>query len=105
MSVAEINGGHAAVKQRRALRRLLNDLITFTGTAVADLASKPRKATRQPNRRRLLYRRADTFTDADLDALVAEIGIDRIWRAVEKLTQPQLPLQAAERFQLSESRS
>jgi hypothetical protein len=37
-----------------------------------------------------------TLSDSALERLVAEVGIDRVWRAVDKLTQPQLPLQAAE---------
>jgi hypothetical protein len=81
--------------QKRALRRLLRDLITFTGTAMSEVAAKPRKA-RASKRQRLLYRRADTLTDADLAALVREVGIDRIWRVVDRLTQPSLPLIAAE---------
>jgi hypothetical protein len=36
------------------------------------------------------------LTDAALERLVAAIGIDRIWRVIDKLTQPQLPLSAAE---------
>ena len=36
------------------------------------------------------------LSDAVIENMVAEIGIDRVWRAVEKLTQPQFPLQAAE---------
>ena len=82
-------------QQKRALRKLLHDLIAFTGTAINDLAATPRKAP-QRNRQRLLYRRADSLTDADLDMLVVEIGIGRWWAAAERATQPQLPLQAAE---------
>jgi hypothetical protein len=75
-------------KQRRALRKLLRDLVAFTGTAINDLADAPRKAS-QPKRRRLLYRRADRLTNADLDRLVGEIGIDRWWSAAERATQPR----------------
>jgi hypothetical protein len=78
-------------KQRRALRKLLRDLITFSGVAANDLAAKSRKAPKS-KRQRLLYRRAGSLTDADLDKLVAEIGIDRWWAAAERATQPQLPL-------------
>jgi len=90
-----VTGQAESVKQRRALRKLLRDLVAFTGTAINDLAATPRKAP-QPKRQRLLYRRADTLTDADLAVLVAEVGVDRIWRAVDKITQPKLPLVAAE---------
>jgi hypothetical protein len=82
-------------QQRRALRKLLRDLVAFTGTAINELAATPRKAPQQ-KRQRLLYRRADSLTDADLDALVGEIGIGRWWAAAERATQPQLPLVAAE---------
>jgi hypothetical protein len=84
-----------AGQQRRVLRKLLRDLVAFTGTAINELAATPRKAP-QPKRQRLLYRRADSLTDADLDALVSEIGIGRWWAAAERATQPQLPLVAAE---------
>jgi hypothetical protein len=36
------------------------------------------------------------ISDAALDRLVAEIGPDRILGALDRVTQPQLPLQAAE---------
>jgi hypothetical protein len=88
--------GAVTGQQRRALRKLFRDLVTFTGTAASELAAAPRSKAPQRPRQRLLYRSADSLTDADLDRLVAEIGIDRIWRAVEKLTQPPLPFMAAE---------
>jgi hypothetical protein len=81
-------------QQRRALRKLLRDLVVFTGTAINDLAAVPRKAP-QSKRQRLLYRRA-VLTDADLDVLVADIGIERWWAAAERATQPRFPLVAAE---------
>jgi len=36
------------------------------------------------------------MTDAALDRLVAAIGADRVLAAIDRATQPQLPLQAAE---------
>ena len=36
------------------------------------------------------------LSDDAVERIVAEVGVDRIWRAVDRLTQPQLPLQAAE---------
>ena len=77
-------------QQKRALRKLLRDLVAFTGTAINDLAATPRKAP-QPKRQRLLYRHADSLTDADLDRLVAELGVERVMRALDRLTQPSLP--------------
>lgn len=83
-------------QQRRALRKLLRDLVVFTGTAINDLAAAPHKAPQRKSPPRLLYRRAATLADSDLDAIVADIGIDRMWAAVERATQPRLPLVAAE---------
>ena len=80
-------------QQKRALRKLLRDLVAFTGTAINDLAATPRKAP-QPKRQRLLYRHADSLTDADLDRLVAELGVERVMRALDRLTQPSLPFVA-----------
>ena len=77
-------------QQRRALRKLLRDLVAFTGTALHELGGAPRKAP-HPKRLRLLYRRADTLTDADLAVLVAEVGVERVMRALDRLTQPSLP--------------
>jgi hypothetical protein len=75
-------------KQRRMLRRLLRDLVAFTGASINELAT-PRRAA-QPERNRLLYRRADTLTDSDLDRLVAEIGATRLMAALDRLTKPEL---------------
>ena len=69
-------------------------VVTFAGTAVNDLAATPRKAP-QPKRQRLLYRRADSLTDADLDRLVAELGVERVMRVLDRLTQPSLPFAVA----------
>ena len=77
-------------QQRRALAKLLRDLVAFTGTAINDLSVVPRKASR-PNQRRLLYRRPDKLTDTDLDRLVVEIGIDRWCAAADRVTSPELP--------------
>ena len=37
-----------------------------------------------------------TLSDSALERLGAEVGVERIWRVIDKLTQPPLPLQAAE---------
>jgi hypothetical protein len=73
---------------KRLLRRLLHDLIVVTGTSVADLASKPRRQPRQ-TKRRVLYRRGDSYTDADLFQVMDEIGAERILSALDAYTQPQ----------------
>ena len=36
------------------------------------------------------------LSDDAVERIVAEIGVDRIWRVVDRLTQPDLPLVAAE---------
>jgi len=82
-------------QQRRALRKLLRDLVAFTGTAINDLAVAPRKAP-QHKRQRLLYRRADTLSDDEVKSIVVELGPERVPHVVDKLTSPELPLQAAE---------
>lgn|SRR5262245_65854087 len=89
-----VNAAVDPVKQSRVLKRLLRDLITFTGVASADLANKPRKP-QQLKRRRVLYRRGD-ISDADLLLLINEIGAERLLAALDRATQPQLPLPAAE---------
>jgi hypothetical protein len=81
-------------QQRRALRKLLRDLVVFTGTAINDLAATPRKAP-QRKRCRLLYRRADTLSDDEVKSIVVELGPERVLRIVDKLTSPELPLVAA----------
>ena len=82
-------------QQRRALRKLIRDLVAFTGTAINDFAAMPRKAP-QRKRQRLLYRRADTLSDDEVKSIVVEVGPERVLRVVDKLTSPQLPLVAAE---------
>jgi hypothetical protein len=39
---------------------------------------------------------AATLTDSVLERIVCEIGVDRVWRVIDRLTQPELPLVAAE---------
>jgi hypothetical protein len=78
-----------SVKQRRALRKLLRDLVAFAGVAAVNLASAPRK-TPQRNRERLLYRRADTLSDDEVKSIVVALGPERVLRAVDKLTAPEL---------------
>jgi len=81
--------------QKRALRKLLRDLVAFTGSAITELAPAPRKAP-QHKCQRLLYRRPNTLTDDEVKSIVVELGPACVLHAVDKLTQPQLPLQAAE---------
>src|SRR4051812_43417971 len=72
-------------QQKRALTRLLRDLVAFGGVAVAEIAAKPRKAPRPTQRPpRLLYRK--TLTDDDLDRLCAELGADRLMAALDRWT-------------------
>jgi hypothetical protein len=38
---------------------------------------------------------APTLSDSAVENIVRELGVERIWRAIEKLTQPELPFMAA----------
>ena len=69
-------------RQRRALRRLLRDVMHFIGS------EPPKPLSSSKVKRRLLYRSARSLTDADLDRLVTEIGIERWWAAAERATSP-----------------
>jgi hypothetical protein len=73
-----------ASKRRRLVRKLLGDLAAFTGVAVGELAATTPKARRQSSR--ITYRK--NLTDAELDALVAQIGLGRWWSAFERATRP-----------------
>jgi hypothetical protein len=53
-------------------------------------------ARREQGKRHLNGGSVPGLSDDAVERIVAEVGVDRIWRAVDKLTQPQLPLQAAE---------
>ena len=68
--------------QKRALRKLLRDLIVFTGVAAADVAVAPRKVP-QRKRHRLLYGRADTLSEDEVTRLVIELGPERVLRVVD----------------------
>jgi hypothetical protein len=87
------------ISQRRVLRRLLRDLVAFTGTAITDVAATLRKASRR-TQHRLLYHRAGTFTHDEVRRVVLELGPARVLRVIDELTQPQqqpqLPFEAAE---------
>jgi hypothetical protein len=75
----------ASKRRRRLVRRLLGDLAAFTGVAVGELAATTPKAPRRQSSR-ITYRK--NLTDADLDALVAQIGLGRWWNAFERATRP-----------------
>ena len=87
-------------QQRRALRKLIRDLVVFSGTALNDLAATPRNKTPRRNRERLLYRNANSLTDTDIDRLVGEIGAARLMAALDRHTSPELPLVPTRREQL-----
>jgi hypothetical protein len=38
----------------------------------------------------------DTLSDECVEHFVDEVGVDRIWRALDRLTAPEMPLAAAE---------
>jgi hypothetical protein len=91
----------------RVARKLLGELaFALTGTSATELMKPPRGAKGlKAAHDRLLFRRADSLTDADIRKIVAEIGTDRVHAAVIAVScgwefdspgQPQLPLAAAE---------
>jgi hypothetical protein len=49
---------------------------------------------RKRRQQRLLYRRG--VTPYELTRIVLELGPERILRVIDRLTQPELPLEAAE---------
>lgn len=64
-------------------------------------AARERFAQREHAARTLVVRvmhngRSAVLSDSVLENLVREVGIDRVWRAVDRLTAPELPLIAAE---------
>jgi hypothetical protein len=69
----------------------------LTGASRADLAAVRRSARRKHRQHRangngqharVLYRRDPT--DSDVDAIVAKIGADRVMKALDRHTQPQM---------------
>jgi hypothetical protein len=48
------------------------------------------------NKRHVNGNGTTTLSDDVVERIVAEVGVDRVWRVVDKLTQPQLPLQPTE---------
>jgi hypothetical protein len=73
---------HLSDKQARQL----------TGAKRSDVAAERRK--HKPTNgngkrtRRVLYKR--TLADADFDAVVSTIGAERLWKAIDRHTQPQM---------------
>src|SRR5262249_34686706 len=59
---------------------------------IARELAPPRR--RQRRKRRVLYRQ--NLSDLDVDVIVSEIGIERGMHSLDRLTQPQLSLVAAE---------
>ena len=61
----------------------------LTGASRAELAAVRRKHRQaNGNGKRVLYRRYPT--DSDIDAVVAKIGADRVMKALDRYTQPQM---------------
>jgi hypothetical protein len=55
-----------------------------------------RLAQREQGKRHLNGGSVPGLSDDAVERIVAEVGVERIWRAVDKITQPNLPLVAAE---------
>jgi hypothetical protein len=78
----------AGQRKRRLAVRLARDLALLSGLVLADTPPAPRR----PNKahRRLLYRSVTSLSDSDLVTLVAEIGPDRVLRAIDRYTAPRV---------------
>jgi hypothetical protein len=74
-----------AKQQRRVVRRLLRDLVAL-------LAATPRSAPRRTQQTRVLFRRADRLSDADVDRLIREVGAGRLMAALDRWTQPRFTI-------------
>jgi hypothetical protein len=59
-------------------------------TQISDPHIKIKALARRLHRRlQALGARRDALSDAEVEQLVVDIGLDRAWRAVDKLTAPQ----------------
>jgi hypothetical protein len=58
--------------------------------------AEARKRFEQRERAKRFNGGTTTLSDSAIEGIVREVGVDRIWRAVDKLTSPELPLVAAE---------
>lgn len=82
-----------ARQQRRVVRRLLRDLVALAGPVVSDdLAGRSRKPRRRPER--VLFRSAESLTNADLERLIREIGANRLMAALDRWTRPHFAVAA-----------
>jgi hypothetical protein len=60
------------------------------------LVAEARKRFEQRERAKRFNGGTTTLSDSAIEGIVREVGVDRIWRAVDKLTSPEPPLVAAE---------
>jgi hypothetical protein len=61
----------------------------------APLVAEARKRFEQRERAKRFNGGTTTLSDSAIEGIVREVGVDRIWRAVDKLTSPELPLGVA----------
>jgi hypothetical protein len=59
------------------------------------LVAEARKRFEQRERAKRFNGGSTTLSDSAIEGIVREVGVDRIWRAVDKLTSPELPLGVA----------
>jgi hypothetical protein len=59
------------------------------------LVAEARKRFEQRERAKRFNGGTTTLSDSAIEGIVREVGVDRIWRAVDKLTSPELPLGVA----------
>jgi hypothetical protein len=61
----------------------------------APLVAEARKRFEQRERAKRFNGGTTTLSDSAIEGIVREVGVDRIWRAVDKLTSPELPFVVA----------
>jgi hypothetical protein len=91
-NAADASPSKQSSDQQRIARRVIKDLAAFAGIAALQLAATPRKPRRHVDR--VLFRRPENLTDADIDSLVLQVGVDRCWAAVERATSPRCEVTA-----------
>jgi histone H3/H4 len=112
--MSEVTSSRPVVKQRlgvsrKMIRRLVrNESAQYKGWIAAKLVSgewpyvpTPAEAARLLGTHARLVHKAlgstpKPLTDAAIDRLIQRAGVERVWAALDRLTQPPLPLIAAE---------
>jgi hypothetical protein len=65
---------------------------TFGVSVPSVIAARKRLEQRERGKKHANGGGSTGLSDDAVERIVTEVGVDRIWRAVDRLTQPQLPL-------------